>query len=74
MVRIRDSLTLRACRIIANVEAKDMADYVGVTVDTLYKWENGKSFPNAPQMVKVIQCFANNGYLVEIGEINFFVK
>ena len=74
MVRIRDSLTLKACRIIANVEAKEFADYVGVTVDTVYKWEKGKSFPNAPQMVKAIQCFANKGYLVEIGEINFFEK
>lgn len=72
MVNIRDSLTLKACRIIANIKAEDMADFVGVTVDTLYKWEKGKSFPNAPQMVKIIQCFANEGYLVGINEINFF--
>ena len=72
MVKIRDSLTLKACRIIANIDAKDMADYVGVTVDTLYKWEKGRSFPNAPQMVKIIQFFEIKGYSVDIGEINFF--
>jgi DNA-binding XRE family transcriptional regulator len=72
MVKIRDSLTLKACRIIANIDAKDLADYVGVTVDTLYKWEKGRSFPNAPQMVKIIQFFESKGYSVDIGEINFF--
>ena len=72
MVNIRDNLTLKACRIIANIKAEDMADYVGVAVDTLYKWEKGKSFPNAPQMVKIIQCFANEGYAVGLDEIKFF--
>lgn len=74
MVNIRDNLTLKACRIIANIKAEVLAEAAGVTTDTLYKWENGKSFPNAPQMVKIIQCFADHGYFVEIGEINFFVK
>lgn len=72
MVNIRDNLTLKACRIIANIKAEDMADFVGVTVDTLYKWEKGKSFPNAPQMVRIIRCFANKGYAVGIDEIKFF--
>lgn len=72
MVKIRDNLTLRACRLIANIEAKDMADYVGVTVDTLYKWEKGKSFPNAPQMVKILNRLECAGYVVNINEINFF--
>jgi DNA-binding XRE family transcriptional regulator len=72
MVRIRDSLTLKACRIIANVDAKELADYVGVTVDTMYKWEKGRSYPNAPQMIKIIQFFESKGYAVDIGEINFF--
>ena len=74
MVNIRDNLTLKACRIIANIKAEDMADFVGVTVDTLYKWEKGKSFPNAPQMVKIIQCLANEGYVIGIDEIKFFSR
>lgn len=74
MVKIRDNLTLKACRVIADIAADDMAADVGVTVDTLYKWEKGRSFPNAPQMVKIIQCFAKKGYEVDITEIKFFVN
>lgn len=72
MVNIRDNLTLKACRIIANIKAEEMANEVGVTVDTVYKWEKGKSFPNAKQMVKIIYCFAKKGYLVEMNDIKFF--
>lgn len=74
MVNIRDNLTLKACRIIANIKAEELADAVGVTTDTLYKWEKGLSFPNAPQMVKIIKCFADKGYVVDISDINFFVN
>ena len=72
MVKIRDNLTLKGCRIIAGIKAEEMATSVGVTVDTIYKWEKGRSFPTAPQMVKIIECFATKGYIVEINEINFF--
>ena len=72
MLKIRDNLTLKACRIIADVKAEKMAEAIGVSVDTLYKWEKGRSFPNAPQMVKIIKYFAENGYEVGINDINFF--
>lgn len=72
MVNIRENLTLRACRIIANIKAEEIAKAAGVNVDTLYKWEKGRSFPNAPQMVKIIECFAKNGYVVDMSDINFF--
>jgi DNA-binding XRE family transcriptional regulator len=72
MVNIRDSLTLKSCRIIADIKAEEMAKAAGVTVDTLYKWESGKSFPNAPQTVKIIKYFADKGYYVDICDINFF--
>ena len=72
MVNIRDNLTLKACRIIADVKADELAEEVGVTVDTVYKWEKGRSFPNALQMVKILQCFANKGYAIDINDIKFF--
>ena len=74
MVNIRDNLTLRACRIIANINAEEMADAVGIAVDTLYKWEKGKSFPNAPQTKKIINFFAEKGYVVNLSDINFFAQ
>lgn len=72
MVNIRDNLTLKACRIIANIKAEEVAMAAGVTVDTVYKWEKGRSFPSAPQMVKIIECFAEKGYIVDMSDINFF--
>ena len=72
MVKIRDNLTLKACRIIADIKAEELAKAAGVTVDTYYKWERGGSFPNLPQINKIIQCYAENGFFVEMNDINFF--
>ena len=72
MVNIRDRITLKACRIIANIRAEEIASAAGVGVDTLYKWEKGKSHPTAPQMVKIIKLFAAKGYAVDVNDINFF--
>lgn len=72
MVNIREKLTLKACRLIANIRVDELAKAAGVTVDTFYKWEQGRSFPNAPQMVKILNCFADKGYIVDISDINFF--
>lgn len=74
MVNIRDKITLKACRIIADIKAEEIADAAGVGVDTLYKWEKGKSHPTAPQMVKIINLFAAKGYLLELNDINFFTN
>lgn len=72
MVNMRDCLTLKACRIIAGVDAKELAEAVGVTNDTIYKWEKGRSFPNAPQLVKIINFFAQKGYALDVNDIKFF--
>ena len=74
MVNIRDNLTLKACRIIAAIKADEVAEAAGVGVDTVYKWEKGKSFPSAPQMVKIIQLFASKGYVIDVNYINFFTN
>ena len=72
MVNIRERLTLRAYRITAGIKAQEIALTVGVTTDTVYKWERGKSFPNAPQMIKILELFAAKGYAIDINDINFF--
>lgn len=71
MVRIRDNLTLKACRVIANIEAKELAKAVGVSVDTVYSWEKRRTHPNTPQIQKLIRFYADKGYIVEIHDINF---
>lgn len=72
MVNIRDCITLKACRVIADIRAEDMASALGITVDTLYKWEQGKSYPNVPQLKDIIKLFASKGYNVEMNDIYFF--
>lgn len=72
MVNIRDRLTLKSCRIAAGIKAEEIAAAAGVTVDTVYKWEKGRSFPNAPQMMQIIECYAKRGYVVNVNDINFF--
>jgi DNA-binding XRE family transcriptional regulator len=74
MVNIRDNLTLKACRIIASIKVEEIAEAVGVGVDTIYKWEKGKSFPTAPQMVKILKLFASKGYIIDVNDINFFAR
>lgn len=69
MVNIRENLNLKACRIIANIKAEELSNVAGVTVDTLYKWERGRSYPNAAQTVKIIDFFAEKGYQVSIDDI-----
>ena len=72
MVNIRDRLTLRSYRITAGIKAEEIAAAAGVTVDTVYKWEKGRSFPNAPQIVRILDLFASRGYVINISDINFF--
>ncbi len=72
MVNIRENLTLKACRIIADIKAEEIAGAAGVTVDTYYKWEKGRSFPNMPQMNKIVQFYAGKGFYVEVNDIKFF--
>ncbi len=74
VVDIRDNLTLKACRIIADVKAEEIAEAAGVTVDTLYKWEKGITFPNIPQMNKIVNFFADKGFYVKVNDIKFFKK
>jgi DNA-binding transcriptional regulator YiaG len=72
MVNFPNKLTLKAWRQIADIKAEEIATAVGVTVDTVYKWEKGKSYPTAPQMVKYLECFAKRGFVIGLSEINFF--
>ena len=74
MKNIRDSITLKACRIIADIKAEEIADAAGVGVDTLYKWEKGRSHPTAPQLVKIIKLFSEKGYVIDVNDINFFTN
>ena len=72
MINIRERLTLKSCRITAGVKVEEIAKAAGVTTDTVYKWEKGRSFPNAPQMVRILNLYAEKGYVIDVSDINFF--
>ena len=50
-------ISLAAARKNANLNQKDAADRIGVSNKTLGKWEAGKTFPNALQIVKICDAY-----------------
>lgn len=64
-------LTLKACRVNVNASAKEMAKYVGVSEDSIYKWEGFKCSPNGKHIAKVLEFFALKGFPVQIDQIKF---
>lgn len=64
-------LTLKACRINVKATAKELGAAVGVTEDTIYKWENGKTSPKIFQVNRMIKYFIQKGFDVTIDDIIF---
>jgi len=60
------ALTLKAARINAGLDQREAAKRIGVTPETLGSWENGKTFPNVPQITKIEEV-----YDVTYAEIKF---
>lgn len=44
---------IKEARIDRSLKQEDVAEYVGVTVQTYSKWENGKTEPKASQVAKL---------------------
>lgn len=63
------SMTLKALRVNKGLDQKTAAEYIGITPETLGRWEAGKSFPSVPQITKIEEL-----YSVSYSDINFLVK
>lgn len=63
-----ETFTLRALRVNRGWTLDDACVIIGVTKDTLSKWENGKTFPDVP-MIKKIEDVYNTPY----DKINFLL-
>ena len=59
-------ITLKAARVNAGYDVKTAANELGVSTDTIGNWENGITFPNVPQIVKI-----ENLYGVHYADIKF---
>lgn len=51
------AITLKAARANKNMMQQTAAHALGVTVDTLRNWENGKTFPTVPQIKKIEELY-----------------
>lgn len=63
------AMTLKAARINANLKQEEAAKKLGITTDTLSNWENGKTFPNVPQIKKIEDLYG-----LSYSEIIFLVE
>ena len=62
-------MTLKAARANAEMSRAEAAKKLGVSVDTLFNWENGRTFPNVPQIQKIEETYG-----VEYRDISFFTQ
>jgi transcriptional regulator with XRE-family HTH domain len=62
-------VTLKAARVNAGFDQKTAANKLGITPETLGSWENGITFPNVPQIMKIEEL-----YTVKYADIKFLPK
>lgn len=60
------AITLKALRINNGFDQKSAAEILGVTPETLGRWEAGKTFPNVPQITAIERLYG-----VNYADINF---
>lgn len=46
-------ISLKACRVNANLRQTDLADELGVSVDTVKNWEKGKTSPKSAMLQRI---------------------
>lgn len=63
-----NTLTLKAARVNAKISVKDAAEAAGITEDTLYRYESGKSSPKIGTALKLALVYG-----VSIDKIDFSV-
>lgn len=59
-------MTLKALRVNAGLDQRSAAEKLGITPETLGKWEAGKSFPTVPQITKIEKLYSTT-----YADINF---
>jgi DNA-binding XRE family transcriptional regulator len=64
-------ISLKACRINVKASVKEEAKAIGVSEDTVYKWESGKCSPRLGHAQKLVSFFDSKGFKISIDDINF---
>jgi DNA-binding XRE family transcriptional regulator len=73
-VKQMNKWTLKACRVNVQATAKEMAETIGVTEDTIYNWESGKYSPRAKQLVKILAYFNSKGLSITLNELKILPR
>lgn len=63
------AMTLKALRVNKGLDQKSAAEQLGITPETLGRWEQGKSFPNVKQITLIEKL-----YSVSYSDINFLLS
>ena len=56
------AMTLRAARVNANLTQEQAAKLMGVSANTVSKWEIGKATPNIKRIPIICETYGLNGY------------
>ena len=51
------AITLKAIRVNKGLSQREAAGLLGITPETLGKWENGKTFPDVPNIQKIEKTY-----------------
>lgn len=52
-----NDITLKAARINKKLSARQVAEHLNVSQDTVYRWEAGKGSPNINQALKMAKLY-----------------
>lgn len=63
------AMTLKALRVNKGLDQKSAAEVLGITPETLSRWEQGKSYPNVRQISQIEKL-----YSVTYSDINFLLN
>ena len=61
-------LSLRTCRVNANLTRQELADLLGVTVNTINNWENNNTTPNAQLLIDFARVCAVKVENIRLGD------
>lgn len=50
-------ITLKACRTNVGLSRKEAGVKIGVSPDTIYKWEKGESFPSSKYIPAIVKTY-----------------
>lgn len=60
-----EQLTLKAARVNARLSVKEAAEAVGITEDTLYRYECGKNSPKIVVAIKLAELYGKSIDLID---------